>query len=125
MSASGTHNCKVCHETGCTVSIPKSDLETVVKALQDQYGRSLERIAPLREFASHVVHDVFKAGRLGDGEQAVQDWEPSADDIDDFNPQGVSGMMRLWRAEEIGYYALVALARAGRLLPEGERTAGA
>lgn len=119
-SVNRSRTCKICHDTGCTVAVPKQDLAIVRDALRDQYGRSLERIASLTEFASHIVHDVAKAGRLGPGFAPADDWAPSAADIDDFNPQGVSGMMRLWRAEEIGYYALIALAKAGRLLPRDE-----
>lgn len=112
--------CKICYDTGCTITIPKEDLAIVRNALRDQYGRSLERIASLTEFAASVVHDVMAASRLGDDAPCAEDWEPSSDDIDAFNPQGVSGIMRLWRAEEIGYYALIALGRAGRLLPREE-----
>lgn len=111
--------CNICSESDCKVVIPKADVTIVVKALRDQYGRRLQRIASLRDFASQVIHEVAEAGRLGDGEPHADDWEPSSHDVWDFGGPlaNYNGIMRLWRAEEIGYYALIALGRAGRLLP--------
>lgn len=94
-----------------------TDVEIVAEFLKEQYGRSISHIGSHKEIAEGFVQAVEEAGRLGDAEPVGDDWTPSDDDVDDFAGAGVGGMVRLWRASEIAYYALIGLARTGRLLP--------
>lgn len=114
--------CQICDDTKCAVSVDKTDVTTVLTALRAQYGRSLSHIAPLSQLAAGVVHEL--ADRLGPGEPCDDKWQPaSADSYDYGGPlANYHGIMRLWRAEEIGHYALIGLARAGRLLPRPAET---
>lgn len=95
----------------------KRDVRTVAKLLWEQYGRSLSHIGTSTEIAEGFVGAVEEGGRLGDAAPVDDDWTPSLDDVDDFAGAGVGGMVRLWRAQEVAHYALIGLARAGRLLP--------
>lgn len=94
----------------------KSDVAVVVKGLRGRYGSNLRW--PLTELAAHLLGHLAEEGRIGDGPEHGDDWEPDIRDIEEFGGGLANsvGVMRLWRAEEIGYYALTALGRAGRLM---------
>jgi hypothetical protein len=93
------------------------DIKTVADFLREQYGRTIEHIGTPTEIATGFIEVVEEAGQLGDAEPLAEGKEPNPLDVEEFTHAGVGGMVRLWRAEEIAYYAVTALARAGRLLP--------
>ncbi len=96
-----------------------TDVQIVARAIGEHYGRTLDRIASPTSIARAFIADVAAAGRLGDSPAQPSGWEPSAEDAYDLGGGLANhfGTMRLWRAEEIGYHAVRALGRAGRLLP--------
>jgi len=98
----------------------EEDIRLVAQFLREHYGRTIDHIGTPTTIARGVVGRANKDGRLGDGEAVDDDWEPTIDDVEEFTHAGVGGMVRLWRAQEIAHYALIALARAGRLLPRPE-----
>lgn len=107
--------CRICDEPDCAVIVRPDDRRIVAAGLRNQYGRSLPW--SLRELAAEVLHEVTEAGRLGNSTKHDNAWEPAPGDAYDFGGPlaNYHGEMRLWRAEEIGYWALLALGRAGRL----------
>lgn len=108
--------CKVCGKSGCWVTVPPDDVKVVAAGLRDVFGRRLRW--PLRALAAQLVHGVAAVGRLGEGPRREEGWSPPAGDCEEFGGLlgNLNGAMRLWRAEEIAFYGLRALGRAGRLL---------
>ncbi len=102
--------------------IDQGDVKIAAKAIRDQYGRSISHIGTPKEIATGLVEALTKEGRLGDGVPVADDWEPSIDDVEAYAHAGVGAVVRLWRASEIAHYALIGLARAGRLLPRKPET---
>ncbi len=96
---------------------PTRDVKIVAKFLREQYGRSISHIGSCKEIAEGFIEAVEEDGRLGAAAAVDDDWTPSLDDVDDFAGAGVGGAVRLWKSQEIAHYALIGLARAGRLLP--------
>jgi hypothetical protein len=110
---------------GVWTLMTEKDVQAVASFLREQYGRTIEHIGTPTEIATGFLEAVVEAGRLGDSEPASEGWEPHPQDVEDFTHAGVGGMVRLWRAEEIAHYALIGLARAGRLLPRPDAALGA
>ncbi len=99
------------------IVIDQGDVKIVAKAIRQQYGRSISHIGTPKEIATGKVEALVEADRIGDTDPVSDDWVPSIDDVEEFASAGVGAMVRLWRASEITHYALIGLARAGRLLP--------